>query len=33
LTDPLPFATSKDWRAWLEVHHATAPEVMLKYYK
>jgi uncharacterized protein YdeI (YjbR/CyaY-like superfamily) len=33
LTDPLPFATPADWRAWLEAHHATAPELTLKLYK
>ncbi len=31
--EPLPFATPQDWRAWLETHHATAPEAVLKLYK
>jgi uncharacterized protein YdeI (YjbR/CyaY-like superfamily) len=33
LSDPLPFATPNDWRAWLEANHATAPEAVLKLYK
>lgn len=33
MTDPLPFATPQDWRAWLEAHHATEPEAVLKLYK
>jgi uncharacterized protein YdeI (YjbR/CyaY-like superfamily) len=30
---PIPFATPADWRAWLEAHHASEPEVTLKLYK
>jgi uncharacterized protein YdeI (YjbR/CyaY-like superfamily) len=33
LTDPIPFPTPQDWRAWLETHHATATEAVLKLYK
>ncbi|RYI22859.1 MAG: hypothetical protein EON48_07940 [Acetobacteraceae bacterium] len=33
MTGPLPFATPQDWRAWLEAHHATETEVVLKLYK
>lgn len=33
MTEPLPFATPEDWRAWLGAHHATATEVTLKLYK
>lgn len=33
MTDPLAFATPEDWRAWLDAHHATAPEITLKLFK
>jgi uncharacterized protein YdeI (YjbR/CyaY-like superfamily) len=33
LSDPLPFATPSDWRAWLDTNHATASELTLKLYK
>lgn len=33
MTDPVPFATPADWRAWLQKHHATAGEAVLKLYK
>lgn len=33
MTDPIPFPTPVDWRAWLETHHATATDVTLKLYK
>ena len=33
MTEAVPFATPEDWRAWLEAHHATDTEVMLKLYK
>jgi uncharacterized protein YdeI (YjbR/CyaY-like superfamily) len=33
LTGPIPFATPQDWRAWLDAHHATTPEVTLKLYR
>lgn len=33
MSDPLPFATPADWRAWLQAHHATTPELTLKLYK
>jgi len=31
--DAIPFAAVVDWRAWLEEHHATAPEVWVLYHK
>ena len=31
--DAIPFAAVADWRAWLEEHHATAPEVWVLYHK
>ncbi len=31
--EPVFFPTSADFRAWLEVHHATATELMVGYYK
>ena len=31
--DAIPFAAVDDWRAWLEEHHATAPEVWVLYHK
>ena len=31
--DAIPFAALDDWRAWLEEHHATAPEVWVLYHK
>ncbi len=31
--EPLPFATPQDWRRWLQVYHASAPELTLKLYK
>jgi uncharacterized protein YdeI (YjbR/CyaY-like superfamily) len=33
LTEPLPFATPQDWRAWLEANHATETQAVLKLYK
>ena len=33
MTDPVPFATPQDWRAWLDAHHASAPELLMKLYK
>lgn len=33
MSDPLPFASSAEWRAWLLAHHATQPELTLKLYK
>lgn len=33
MSDPLPFATPQDWRAWLEANHATAAEAVLKLYR
>ncbi len=33
MSEPLPFATPQDWRAWLEAHHATEAEAILKLYK
>jgi len=30
---PLPFATPADWRAWLETHHASEPQITLKLYR
>jgi uncharacterized protein YdeI (YjbR/CyaY-like superfamily) len=31
--DAIPFPAVGDWRAWLEEHHATAPEVWMLYHK
>jgi len=31
--DAIPFPTAGEWRAWLEKHHATAPEVWVLYHK
>ncbi len=31
--DAIPFPAVADWRAWLEEHHATAPEVWVLYHK
>lgn len=31
--DAIPFPTVADWRAWLEEHHVTAPEVWVLYHK
>jgi uncharacterized protein YdeI (YjbR/CyaY-like superfamily) len=31
--DAIPFPAADDWRAWLEEHHATAPEVWVLYHK
>jgi uncharacterized protein YdeI (YjbR/CyaY-like superfamily) len=31
--EPQFFATPQEFRAWLEEHHATAPEVLVGYYK
>jgi uncharacterized protein YdeI (YjbR/CyaY-like superfamily) len=31
--DAIPFSAADDWRAWLEEHHATAPEVWVLYHK
>ena len=30
---PRFFATAANWRAWLEEHHATAPEVVVGFYR
>jgi uncharacterized protein YdeI (YjbR/CyaY-like superfamily) len=31
--DPTFFATPAEWRAWLEKHHATEPELLVGFYK
>lgn len=33
MSEPLAFATPQNWRAWLETHHATQTEAVLKLYK
>jgi uncharacterized protein YdeI (YjbR/CyaY-like superfamily) len=30
---PLPFAAPSDWRDWLDAHHATEPEAVVKLYR
>jgi uncharacterized protein YdeI (YjbR/CyaY-like superfamily) len=31
--DPTFFATPPEWRAWLDAHHATEPELLVGFYK